>query len=547
MNKVTILPNMVKRMEYNHCNLTILPRELCLYCHLNEFDLRYNNIYIKNDSITCFGSLRYLNMAYNNLKILPGGFLNRLNRERNSFSVENNLKLNFSHNNLVEVDAVFLEGIYNEYDFSHNKINKITNINNVTLRDFAQGRYYTFHLTHNNFTAFGIQELSNINIANKADLHALFNTHGFKDINIMYNPLVCDCSMYNTFTVIKRMKIESSRPSIRVERTLRWISDNFKCKFPESDILHNVTDLSENDFQCKLTEDCHKACECHYIPHESNLYVDCINKDLYELPQIVPQSSQETSIVLNVSSNHIQTLPKRNYISKIKVLDLSYNDLNVIEITNINDFSQISELLLQYNKLSSLPRNWEYTVSSLKKFCLHGNHFKCDCSSLWMEKWILQREKSIDFCGNNIVCKDGSPITNQRISKTVCLIDWKLLVGMCCLVVLVTVTAIVTLCYFKPVIILLIRKKKSYTVDIGTKNSDAFVCFDMNDFEWVDEHIIKQLEPKFKLWCIPERDFLAGDILVDVITESIEHTQRTIMILSRHFLESLECVNQFKL
>ncbi|CAH1794126.1 unnamed protein product [Owenia fusiformis] len=571
-NNVTILPYMVKRMEYNHGNLTVLPKDLCQYFRLRELDVSYNNIHIiMNNSLTCLESLQYLNMAYNNLKILPGEFLKRLNYleevnlayndihhiERGAFSKENNnniIKLNISHNDLVEVDAVFLELIqvlraqYKEYDFSYNSISKITNIDKKMLT-FHEGNYYTFYLRHNNFSSFGIQELSNININNVKDLFTLFNTNGFQDINIMHNPLVCDCNMYETFTVVKNLKIANSGPFIRVERTLKWISDNFKCKFPGSDILHNVTDLSENDFQCKLTEDCHKACECHYIPHESSLYVDCMNKDLHELPQTIPPSSQETSIVLNVSYNHIQTLPKRNYISKIKVLDLSHNDLNVIEITNINNFNQISELLLQHNKLSSLPSKWEYmTVPSLNKFCLHGNPFKCDCSSLWMEEWILQftDQNSMDSCGNNIVCKDGSPITNQGISKTVCLIDWKLFVGMCCLVVLVTVTAIITLCYFKPVIILLIRKKKSYTVDIGAKNSDAFVCFDMNDFEWVDEHIIKQLEPKFKL-CIPERDFMAGDILVDVITENIEQAQRTIMILSRHFLESLDCVNQFKL
>lgn len=66
---------------------------------------------------------------------------------------------------------------------------------------------------------------------------------------------------------------------------------------------------------------------------------------------------------------------------------------------------------------------------------------------------------------------------------------------------------------------------------------DAFIVYADRDTEWVLENAPK-LERKYKLkFCIPDRDFLPGELIVRSIFESIQKSKRIIVLVSENFIE----------
>ncbi|ELT95709.1 hypothetical protein CAPTEDRAFT_77876, partial [Capitella teleta] len=71
---------------------------------------------------------------------------------------------------------------------------------------------------------------------------------------------------------------------------------------------------------------------------------------------------------------------------------------------------------------------------------------------------------------------------------------------------------------------------------------DAFVAHDYDDFDWISQHLIPQLEVKHGLrLCIGERDFLPGGILEEVIVENIQNSRKTLLLLTPKFIQSNWC------
>ena len=80
---------------------------------------------------------------------------------------------------------------------------------------------------------------------------------------------------------------------------------------------------------------------------------------------------------------------------------------------------------------------------------------------------------------------------------------------------------------------------------------DAFVSFHSDDQDWVwnelhenlgitDHNLKTDNQPRFRL-CIHERDFVPGDLIEENILRSIESSRKTIVVLSRNFLQSVWC------
>lgn len=71
---------------------------------------------------------------------------------------------------------------------------------------------------------------------------------------------------------------------------------------------------------------------------------------------------------------------------------------------------------------------------------------------------------------------------------------------------------------------------------------DAFVSFSHKDQEFVDKHLIPQLEKSndhnYKL-CIHYRDFIVGEFIPSQIVYSVDNSRRTIIVLTPNFLESI--------
>lgn len=117
----------------------------------------------------------------------------------------------------------------------------------------------------------------------------------------------------------------------------------------------------------------------------NNSKVDQIDKSLYEMPHLVElqlQENQLTTIPKGISKmahltklsfykNQIKSLPDDLFEMNLKVIDLYYNELEVIPET-IGNFKDLEVLFLAHNKIYSLPESIGQ-LTKLEEFYAHHN------------------------------------------------------------------------------------------------------------------------------------------------------------------------------
>ncbi len=97
-----------------------------------------------------------------------------------------------------------------------------------------------------------------------------------------------------------------------------------------------------------------------------------------------------------------------------------------------------------------------------------------------------------------------------------------------------------------------IRQRKVHLDKEDTKvyEYDAFVAFDQEDYKWVSEELMQNLEQPeghseeqgryFKL-CIHNRDWEYGTRITENIVESVLNSRKTILVLTPSFVQSYWC------
>ena len=77
-------------------------------------------------------------------------------------------------------------------------------------------------------------------------------------------------------------------------------------------------------------------------------------------------------------------------MNDIRHLDLRDNDISSIDnkfLIGLKKSKTLESLNLAENNIVSLPKKFR-DLTNLKKIWLGGNPFHCDCSIIWMIKWI---------------------------------------------------------------------------------------------------------------------------------------------------------------
>ncbi|ODN03699.1 Protein toll, partial [Orchesella cincta] len=523
-NEFIYLSN-VKRLNLAHNMITnVAYKTFEQLTFLEELDLSHNNVTFSSNP-----------SPYSGVEIPE---------EYNFFGVSNqspvhsnfNLRKLILKNNKIEKlysDWSLVFTRINEIDLSYNSLKSIT----ATELNFISPNL-TLNLENN--------EISIVDMQYASLILADDNSSSPKEIRVLLggNPLNCDCHAYGlkTFT--------SESYDLRIK--------NISCVSPPELQGKKLVDVPETSLLCDMemnTTGCPDPCTCQQRPADQTILVNCSGRHL--------------------TDEEVPKLTFNKQFSKWMVqLDLSYNN-----ISDFNNTAYVKEFLnktkhidLTGNRLTStlfLERVGDHQTTT---FAIAENPFPCNNCQGFQFPWRAYPTKISDL--TNVTCqkltgddsshktydtlyvtqiKDiGEFCTNPSLSALVVpLVIAVIFLSCLCIALFVTIRygwAIKAYLYSKGLSWCLFWERDLDEEDDGNeKMYDAFVSYSHKDEEWVIDELVNRLEGNegFKL-CLHFRDWTPGDWIPDQIVRSVDKSRRTIVVLSKNFVESVWSRLEFK-
>ncbi|RVE41412.1 hypothetical protein evm_013940 [Chilo suppressalis] len=433
--------------------------------------------------------------------MLLGGELSRLNLSRNRYT------------ELTKADVQLLNANITVY-LRKNNITTVNLLkNNITIVD----------LRKNNITTVDLLETPTWWPQEKLPKKKL------SVILLDENPFRCDCKL---FTFIRRL-----REPLATEP--RFNPGNAICASPPYLEGYSIKKLTPEQSVCPFKDaDCPSDCVCYLRPGTKSLDLDCSAEPMkYPVPSKF--EFKEIRLTLKSPPATFEKLP--DY-----VVFLNLSGVGLTEIPEVPE--TVKNLDLSNNSLSRLP------MELLKNIHLRlsSNPILCDCSHA-EDVYLLKSNKDRILDSDKVICMDGvSPWGLD--AKTLCDVRPIALLGgtLAALGIIVAVAAALAYKYSLEIRVLLFSRgwclKLVQEEDLDQNMQyDAFVSFSQNDARFVADVLVPKLEVENNLQlCVHYRDWLIGDMIPTQIARSVEQSRRTIIILSKSFLESTWGLLEFR-
>lgn len=274
-------------------------------------------------------------------------------------------------------------------------------------------------------------------------------------------------------------------------------------------------------------------------------------------------------------SGALQCLP-----TTVQFLDLSYCDLDQLDMAYFQQTISLKELLLSENKIKFIPSGWR--SHSLQSLALDGNSFglismgsfqdmpqlsrltagnnpfHCTCDlHAFLQDTISKGKVNITDWPENYKCYHPEALLNTAVANffpghVAC--DIRLIIIICVATTAAVVLVLMLICYIfnvpwyiKATYQILRAKYRAHQEGASGKSQiyvyHAFISYSHPDADWVRDQLLPCLEnskPPYRL-CIHERDFMPGKWIIDNIIENIESSEKVIFVLSHHFVNSDWC------
>ncbi|KAL8615410.1 hypothetical protein ACOMHN_036230 [Nucella lapillus] len=355
--------------------------------NLSRLNLAHNQLQsLPADSLPIF--LLYLDVSFNALTQLGEGlfrgisYLESLNVSHNGIQDIHPrafhpgmtwvVLANFSHNRLTAFDG--LPYIFSRFiiaDFTHNAISRFTNRMNITVLTECMG---SVDLRYNNLTHL---RLSNLAIyLNGTPITPMIIAFYFQ-VKLQHNPFVCDCSLYWIVQLLSEHLLSYSD----------GFYDFFTCAAPPFLRGRNPGFLLHHPYLlvCEVREGCPRGCQCMDTPHHGHVLVWC-DPRLHNYTTLPAQLPTQGLVFLNLSNHALSRLEAGQCdVSRIKVLDVSHNQVSEVSPSFLKRASHLEEVNLRYNLLTSLtPALRQLSVDRLH---IAGNPLQCSCPLAKFGHW----------------------------------------------------------------------------------------------------------------------------------------------------------------
>lgn len=278
-------------------------------------------------------------------------------------------------------------------------------------------------------------------------------------------------------------------------------------------------------------------------------------------------------ISLHLEDNFIETLRGHEFkgLDLLRELYLHNNLLRYIHQHTFAMLSHLEILSLHNNQLINFPV-WRLVDNPyLTSVSLRENFWTCECQfvdsfDIWLSKNVRKVADSDeikcfptdrDLPGTFILEYNATTCTNSSMTSTVVqqMTFHSLLhpvIAICVAFILVVVFLILFL-YRNTLKVWLhsqcgLRVCQSSSSDDRDKLYDAFVSYSSKDEAWVNQVLAADLEQGVRPYriCLHYRDFPVTAYIADTMAEAVESSKRTIIVLSKNFIENEWCRFQFK-
>lgn len=208
-------------------------------------------------------------------------------------------------------------------------------------------------------------------------------------------------------------------------------------------------------------------------------------------------------------------------------------------------------MLLDGNNLTGIePKILERLSNSsqISTLTLHDNPWRCDCSAREFLTFVHSNYLEIPDL-SEIMCANSNRTLSSLTPEQLCPTSYRMIIVLCSMTSLFALfVGLAAALYYKfqrQIKVWLYSKNLCLclvTEDELDKDKiyDAFVSYSHKDEDFVIKELVAKLEdgPKPYKLCIHVRDWLAGEWIPTQIARSVEESRRTIIVLSRHFIDS---------
>ena len=463
--------------------------------------------------------LRYLNLSFNKLTSLePWSYYRCIHGSKTS-AVRIYLRFNLISNFTNKLHFDFHCGMKQPYGYLDLRSNRITHITDI--------------LVGWNLTKFG-------------NIICLTNrwSHTSMKFHIGGSSYVCDCVDYWFYALVKFFPHAS-------------ILDSVRCSDPKFLSLTgqpmDARSIPLNEFVCELTDRCPPRCRCVYRPGNATLHVYCSSTNLSSLPlNLPPLPKSYVKYKLDFFNNKLlRHLEHRPYFVNTSILDVSNCSLTEITMAVWKYLSRFRVASIRGNELQSFPRQAS-TVNISASLLLGRNPWMCSCDNSWMIEWLRSLSYQISDPGD-IICSSPARMYGRNVLKSTVndfCVDPVQRVQHSLTVAVSTASAIAATLVILVIIGLVIyklrvkfyRRWKFHPFDrdecVGEDmDYDVFLCCSSEDHNPDGLRILELLESNGYRVCYHLRDFLAGSPIADNMIQSIQHSKRTVCLLSTNFLQ----------
>ncbi|XP_029711922.1 protein toll-like [Aedes albopictus] len=477
---------------------------------------------------------------------------NLLAWHKNSFKHE---ELSFAENDNTPFQVLTKLRILNLKNNSILTIFQDWYINNLELQtlDLSFNKISALSDTQLQFQSNITMNLSNNEISQIVFLYDLeMQPSQIINVDLNNNPLNCNC---NTLKFVQLVQSKS-------KNGLQFTIDQLHCVEPSNLQDISIDHLQTKDLLCDFesAEDCPKKCQCAMRTLDYTVIVNCSGRGLTEVPELpTPSKLHESfnSLELHIENNLLIELPNLTRNREISQIYASNNSIRELLPQNIPPSLRFMDL--SHNKLQMIDDQTLITLNlstHLETLQLSQNQWLCDCPASNFLIFVQQNSRLISDM-SAVLCHPSGRSLDSITVNDLCYKDYTtrivisfmvaafgLLVGLISVLFFRYQTEVKVWLFTHNLFLSLITEEE---LD-KDKLYDAFISYSHLDEEFIVDELIPKLENEpmnFKT-CWHVRDFMPGEMIMTQIIKSIEASRRTVIVLSKNFLESSWAKQEFR-